>query len=166
MGGAWVYVDRGQTHHIRNSEHFALERILVADTNYRLVPTTDYKGQAADLAQAFRWLKDHAVEYGGDPNRIFLIGHSAGAHLVALLSSDDKYLKSVGLSLNDIAGYIASENPQGKDQSQRLVKAPQEKERQVETFIAQGDSQGSMFFGYSKANDPEFGRILEFIRAH
>jgi arylformamidase len=59
-----------------------------------------------DIAKAIRWVHDHAEEYGGDPDTIFVMGHSAGAHLAALVCTDDRYLQAEGLSLGIIKGCV------------------------------------------------------------
>src|SRR5436309_6551057 len=59
-----------------------------------------------DIAKAIRWVHDHAKDYGGDPEAIFVMGHSAGAHLAALVCTDDRYLKAEGLSLSIIKGCV------------------------------------------------------------
>jgi acetyl esterase/lipase len=59
-----------------------------------------------DVAKAIRWAHDHAKEVGGNPNAIFVMGHSAGAHLAALVCTDERYLKAEGLSLGIIKGCV------------------------------------------------------------
>jgi acetyl esterase/lipase len=59
-----------------------------------------------DIAKALRWVHEHAEEYGGDPDTIFVMGHSAGAHLAALVCTDDRYLKAEGLSPAIIKGCV------------------------------------------------------------
>jgi acetyl esterase/lipase len=51
-----------------------------------------------DIARSIRWVHDHIAEHGGDPTRLFIMGHSAGAQLAALICTDDRYLKAEGLS--------------------------------------------------------------------
>jgi acetyl esterase/lipase len=63
--------------------------------------------QAADVSAAVAWLRSHAARLGIDASRIVLMGHSAGAHLVALVGTDSQYLAAAGLSLSDIRGVIA-----------------------------------------------------------
>lgn len=81
-GGGWAAGDKRDV--------FALpafaERhgFLLASTNYRFAPEADAGAQAADVAAAARWLFGNARRYGGDPERIFLVGHSSGGHLAAL----------------------------------------------------------------------------------
>lgn len=79
--------------------------VLVA-INYRFVPEVTIQQMTGDVAKAIRWVHDHAKEYGGDGESIFVMGHSAGAHLAALVCTDDKYLKAEGLSLEVIKGCV------------------------------------------------------------
>lgn len=74
--------------------------------NYRLVPQATVEQQAADLANALKWLRANAAKEGLDPDRIVLMGHSAGAHLVALLGTDTSYLKAAGVPLSAIRGVV------------------------------------------------------------
>lgn len=113
-GGAWSYVDRNQEMNV--ARKLAKEGIAVASVGHRLSTAVwrdpklnkgiQHPKHMEDIAAAFKWLFDHAEEYGYDKNRIFVGGFSSGAHLAALLSVDDKYLKKHGLSLSDIKGAI------------------------------------------------------------
>ena len=85
---------------------FAANGIATAVISYRLSPKTSYPGHVLDVARAFSWLRAHAAEFGGQADRIFVSGHSAGATLVAMLGSDPAYLKDVGESLDHIAGVV------------------------------------------------------------
>ncbi|HET6881915.1 MAG TPA: alpha/beta hydrolase, partial [Pirellulales bacterium] len=59
-----------------------------------------------DVAKSVRWVHEHISKYGGDPNRLLVMGHSAGAQLAALISIDDRYLKAEGVSLAIIKGCV------------------------------------------------------------
>src|SRR6185312_543393 len=59
-----------------------------------------------DVAKSVHWVHDHVAQYGGDPNRILVMGHSAGAQLAALICIDERYLKAEGLSLGIIKGCV------------------------------------------------------------
>jgi acetyl esterase/lipase len=85
----WAFVDRG---------------FVFVSINYRFVPKVTMKQIAEDVAKAIRWTHDHAKEYGGDPATLFVMGHSAGASLTALVCTDDGYLKAQGLSLSILKG--------------------------------------------------------------
>ena len=65
--------------------------------DYRLYPQVTFPAFVEDGAQAVRWVRDNISNYGGDPNQIYLMGHSAGSHTAALLTLDEHYLKDVGL---------------------------------------------------------------------
>lgn len=79
-GGADVYANVGR--------FYAARGIDVAVINYRLQPATDWRGQVADVRAAVRWVHDHAAERGGRPDALYLMGHSAGAHLVSYVALD------------------------------------------------------------------------------
>lgn len=82
------------------------EGLLLAVADYRAMPEAGARAQAQDAAAAFAWLRAHAREHGGDPTRIFVMGHSAGGHLAALISADPSYLAAHGLAPADIAGVL------------------------------------------------------------
>ena len=104
-GGAWVGGDKAQT--AKFGMTLASHGIAVVDINYRLYPDVKYPRFVEDVARAFRWTMKNISKFGGDPGRIFVAGHSAGAHLVALISTNDRFLNKVGYSPNDILGTIA-----------------------------------------------------------
>jgi acetyl esterase/lipase len=110
-GGAWKFGDRNDIQHRKMAESFAQQGVVFVNCNYRLYPNTDYRGQATDVAQAIAWVKANITQHNGNPNQIFLMGHSAGAHLVSLVGTDERYLQSEGVSLNNIKGVIASDGP-------------------------------------------------------
>jgi acetyl esterase/lipase len=59
-----------------------------------------------DVARSIRWVHDHIAEYGGDPSRLLVMGHSAGAQLAALICTDERYLREQGLSFSTIKGCV------------------------------------------------------------
>jgi arylformamidase len=79
---------------------------VFVSTNYRLLPRVDMGTIVRDIAKSIRWVHDHIAEHGGDPERLFIMGHSAGAQLAALICIDDRYLKAEGLSLSIIKGCV------------------------------------------------------------
>jgi acetyl esterase/lipase len=87
----WAFVDRG---------------FVFVSINYRFVPSVTMQQIAQDVAKAIRWSHDHAKSYGGDPQTMFVMGHSAGASLTALVCTDDRYLKAEGLSLAVLKGCV------------------------------------------------------------
>ena len=81
--------------------------ILCATMDYRLAPSFRWPAMPQDVAAAVRWLKDSTPERGGDPERIFLIGHSSGCQLAALVALDTSYLVEQGLHAGALAGVVA-----------------------------------------------------------
>lgn len=81
---------------------FATFGYLVAAPNYRLSPEYTYPAYIEDAATAFRWVWDHIGDYGGDHDLIAVSGGSAGGHIAALLSVDERYLGAQDLELDSI----------------------------------------------------------------
>ncbi len=88
--------------------NFAKNDVVTVIPNYRLSPNTNYEGMAEDVVKAIRWTQGHIEAYGGDAEQIYLMGHSAGGHLIALVTTNHKYgIKNdevKGVILNDAAG--------------------------------------------------------------
>lgn len=103
-GGGWQAGDRTSVQ--IKPQAFADKGFVFVSTGYRLLPNVDMVTIFRDVAKSVRWVHDHIGEYGGDPNRIFVMGHSAGAQLAALICIDDRYLKAEGLSLAFIKGCV------------------------------------------------------------
>lgn len=88
-GGGWRHGDKaGRGVISAKAAHWCANGTAVVSANYRLLPDADPLQQAQDVAQAIRHVRAHASAWGGDPDRMVLIGHSAGAHLVALVNAD------------------------------------------------------------------------------
>jgi acetyl esterase/lipase len=79
--------------------------------NYRLVPIVTFPSYLEDVALAVKWTTDNIADYGGNTQNIFLMGHSAGAHIAALVAFDERYLQNLGLSNRDLRGFIGFAGP-------------------------------------------------------
>lgn len=79
--------------------------------DYRLYPDVTFPAFVQDGALAVRWVHDHAARIGGDPQRVYLMGHSAGAHIAALLALDERYLEAIGLSPDAIRATAGLSGP-------------------------------------------------------
>jgi acetyl esterase/lipase len=79
--------------------------------NYRLVPTVTFPSYVEDAALAVKWTTENIVEYGSSPENIFLMGHSAGAHITSLIAFDERYLDNLGLSNDRLSGFIGFAGP-------------------------------------------------------
>jgi len=103
-GGGWQRGDKSDVD--AKPKAFVEKGFVFVSINYRLLYDVTIKQMAGDVARAIRWTHDHAKEYGGDPNTIFVMGHSAGAQLAALVCTDGSYLKAEKLSLSVIKGCV------------------------------------------------------------
>ncbi len=103
-GGGWQAGDKSDVQ--KKPQAFADKGFVFVSINYRLLPKATIQQMAGDVAKAIRWAHDHARDYGGDPNTMFVMGHSAGAQLAALVCTDDRYLKAERLSLSLIKGCV------------------------------------------------------------
>ncbi len=107
-GGAWVSGDNRGFGLVSGVAHLlASQGIGVVVPNYRLSPAVKHPEHIHDVAQAVAWTRKNCAEYGGDPSNLFLMGHSAGGHLVSLLATDPYYLEGAGLHSTDLRGVIS-----------------------------------------------------------
>ncbi|MBL9146475.1 MAG: alpha/beta hydrolase [Verrucomicrobiaceae bacterium] len=103
-GGGWTKGDKAVLQ--KKPQALVEKGYVLVSINYRLVPTVTLKDLMGDIAKSIRWVRDHAKEHRGDPDRIVIMGHSAGAHLAALLCTDDRYLKAAGVPMNCLKGCV------------------------------------------------------------
>jgi acetyl esterase/lipase len=104
-GGALMGGDKEEGAHI--GRRFAGAGIGTVVINYRLSPDVIHPAHVQDAATAVAWVKAHILEFGGNPDAIFVAGHSAGAYLTALLALDERYLAERQLKLTAISGAIS-----------------------------------------------------------
>jgi acetyl esterase/lipase len=103
-GGAWVAGSKILDRIPDVARCLARQGIGVVAANYRLAPWVHHPTQVQDAAAAVAWTHKHIAAYGGSPEQIFLLGHSAGGHLVSLLATDDQYLRKAGLGRDHVKG--------------------------------------------------------------
>ncbi|WP_414617792.1 alpha/beta hydrolase [Dyadobacter sp. 32] len=102
-GGNWNSGRKEQYNII--GKNWAKKGVVYVIIDYPLSPAANYRDMAIASAKSVKWVKDSIRHYGGNPERIFVSGHSAGGHLASLISLDNKYFKDLG-SENPIAGTI------------------------------------------------------------
>jgi acetyl esterase/lipase len=103
-GGGWQQGDKSD---VKLKPQVFMERGFVfVSTNYRLLPEVDMGTLIRDVAKSLGWVNRHIAEYGGDPKRILVGGHSAGAQLAAILCTDDRYLKAEGVGFDSLIGCV------------------------------------------------------------
>jgi len=103
-GGGWQTGDKKDVQ--LKPKAFADKGFVFVAINYRLLPAVDMVTIVRDVAKAAGWVQSHIAEFGGDPKRIFVMGHSAGAQLAALICTDDRYLKAEGVLLSVVRGCV------------------------------------------------------------
>lgn len=108
-GGGWQRGSKDNAGSRTLPGHLTAQGYAFATINYRLVPAATVEQQAADVAAALAHLLARADTLGIDGSRVVLTGHSAGAHLVALVGTDEQYLREVGLSFADIDGVMPND---------------------------------------------------------
>jgi len=104
-GGSWSFGDKALYGHL--GMFLARHGVGAALVNYRLSPRVRHPEHARDVAAAVAWTRRHVRAHGGDPHRMYLMGHSAGAHLAALLATDPAHLRPWGLAPAHLRGVVA-----------------------------------------------------------
>ncbi len=103
-GGGWQTGDKTDVQ--IKPRVFAERGFVFVSTNYRLLPDVEMGVLIRDVARALGWVHRNIGGYGGDPDRIFVMGHSAGAQLAALLCTDESYLKAEGIPFDVLKGCV------------------------------------------------------------
>ena len=108
-GGSWTGYDKSYFKFV--GESFARAGYVTALINYRLAPQTTYPGFVQDTAKSLKWVKDHIQDYQGDPQNVFVMGHSAGAYNVVTAMVQQGFLQAEGLKATDFRGVIGIAGP-------------------------------------------------------
>ena len=108
-GGGWHKGNKDLYHFVADA--LVRRGFAVVIPDYIKYPEGRFPSFVEDAAIATAWVKNHITDYGGDPDQIILVGHSAGAHTGALLATDQHYLKQVGMTPRDIAGFVGLAGP-------------------------------------------------------
>jgi acetyl esterase/lipase len=120
-GGNWN--SGGKNTYTFVGRRLARQGMVAVVISYRLAPAVKVPQIADDCARALAWTVQHIAEYGGDPARIYVMGHSAGGGLAALLATDDELLARHGLPRNPVRGAIL-DDPGGLDMYTYLMNKP------------------------------------------
>lgn len=107
-GGYWIQGDKGNLS--SKAKTFIKAGCILVSINYRLSPEVMHPVPAQDVARAIAWVYYNISDFNGDPQNIFLMGYSAGAHLAALMATDEHYLEEEGIGLEILKGIILLES--------------------------------------------------------
>jgi acetyl esterase/lipase len=106
-GGAWRTGDKSNKNITVNKvPYFISNNWIFVSINYRLSPEVKHPAHVEDVAAAIAWVRENISSYGGNADKIFIMGHSAGAHLAALVSTDESYLVRYEIGLDAIKGVV------------------------------------------------------------
>lgn len=108
-GGSWTSGSRGDYAFV--GEALASRGIVAVLADYRLYPQVHYQGLLQDSAQAVVWTREHIRQFGGDPAKLYVMGHSAGAYNAAMLALDPQWLAAAGATPSIIKGWIGLAGP-------------------------------------------------------
>jgi acetyl esterase/lipase len=108
-GGSWTTGERADYRFV--GEALASQGIVTLVADYRLSPVFRYPAFVEDSAKAVRWAFDHAGQYGANPSRLFVMGHSAGAYNAAMVALDPRWLAPEGMRPAQLAGWIGLAGP-------------------------------------------------------
>ncbi|AMV32997.1 Carboxylesterase [Pirellula sp. SH-Sr6A] len=103
-GGGWQTGDKSQVQ--LKPKWFVDQGFVFVSTNYRLLPKVPMETIIRDVAKSLGWVAKNIGSHGGDPKRIYVMGHSAGAQLAALLCIDDRYLAAEGVPFSSLKGCV------------------------------------------------------------
>ncbi len=103
-GGGWQTGDKSSVQ--LKPQVFTERGFVFVSTNYRLLPEVEMGVLIEDVGKSLGWVHRNIAGYGGDPQRIFVMGHSAGAQLAALICIDDRYLKAEGVPRDVLRGCV------------------------------------------------------------
>ncbi len=108
-GGSWQSGEKATYRGV--GQALASKGFIVAVADYRVYPEVRFPDFVDDGAQAVRFLRSAVKTRGGDPSRLYLAGHSAGAHIAVMLASDPTYLRKVGGELSWLRGVVGVAGP-------------------------------------------------------
>jgi acetyl esterase/lipase len=108
-GGSWKHGNKANYRFVGAA--LAARGFVTVLPDYRLHPAVTFPAFCEDAAHALAWVEEHAAEFGGDPHRIVLMGHSAGAHIAAFIAYNHAFVEKAGARPQDIVGLVGLSGP-------------------------------------------------------
>lgn len=163
-GGRWTDGSREMYPFI--GETFVNEGYITVIADYRKYPEVRFPAFVEDGALALAWVSQHIGEYGGDFCRLYVSGHSSGAHIGALLTADERYLQSVGLETDVIRAFAGLAGPydfEPQAEDLKTIFGPPDNypQMQVTTFI-EGD-EPPMLLLWGDADNAVWRRNIDLL---
>ncbi len=149
-GGSWKFGSRTQYKFL--GEAFASHGIVTVIADYRVYPAVKFPAFVNDGAHALQWVRTHIEAYGGNGRGIYLMGHSAGAHIAALVALDPSYAAAAGAE-NAVHGFIGLAGP--------YAFHPEQTENVRDVFLGTGDLERARPINYARG-----GKDLAVFLAH
>jgi acetyl esterase/lipase len=149
-GGSLTSGDKADSDYAHVCDSFPAVGIACVNVNYRLGPQHPWPAQAEDLASAIAWVHANITRYGGDPRKVFLLGHSSGATLVALVGSDDAYLSKHGMKLASLRGVMPMGSIMSDDDLEQAI-AQHGADTMAQAFLRNPDNR--MYGSFEKYRD-------------
>lgn len=148
-GGSWQWGTR--TDYPFAGMTLAKEGFVTVIPDYRKYPEVRFPGFVEDGADALAWVRENITDYGGDPDRVHVMGHSAGAHIAALLTYDERYLAARGSEgmIKSLIGLAGPYNFTPEEQVYVDIFGPAERfpQMQVPTFVDGADPPALLLHG-------------------
>lgn len=143
-GGGWVKGDRAA--YAFAGRALAREGFVVVIPDYRKVPQVRFPAFIQDGAEAVRWTRDHVAAFGGDPTRIALAGHSAGAHTAILLTLDPRWLRAANVDPGIVKAAVGLSGPYDF--------YPFDKKRSIDAMAAWPTPRDTQPIAFARADSP------------
>lgn len=121
-GGSLTSGDKGDDDYREVCAPFPAAGIACASINYRLAPASAWPNQVEDVVEALVWVRTHIASRGGDSRSLFLVGHSSGGALVALVGADARFLARRGLRSSDVRGIVSIGSVLWDDELEQALK--------------------------------------------
>ncbi len=108
-GGRWTHGEKSMYSFV--GQAFAKRGYVTVIADYRKYPQVRFPTFVDDGARALAWVHDHIARFGGDPERLFIAGHSSGAHIASLLAADERYLQAQGKPASIVKAFAGLAGP-------------------------------------------------------
>jgi acetyl esterase/lipase len=156
-GGGWYRGSKDEYPFLGDA--FVEQGYVTVIISYRVAPQVVFPAFVQDVASSVRWVKDNIANLGGDPDRIYLMGQSSGAHIASLVALDPRYLREVGLERNAIRAFVGQAGPYDfrafleQDEPTQIAMGPREQWPQTQSINFVDGKQPPMLLQHGLKDD-------------